>query len=92
MTMAMTDNVTVAADATTGDKLTIKPRCGPLRTCCRGWLATALAGMCMVQVVLSTGLWMKPYSWWLFSDVAQLNLQLEQGRIVHLTTAAQMPG
>ena len=92
MTMAMTDNVTVAADATASASLNIKPRCGPLRTCCRGWLATALASMCMIQVVLSTGVWMKPYSWWLFSDSAQLNVQLEQGRIVQLTTAAQLPG
>lgn len=36
----------------------------PRRSGCCSALALTLAGMCLAQVVLATGLWIRPYMWW----------------------------
>ncbi len=67
-----------------------KIRCGPQRTCCRGWLATVLASMCMAQIVLATGVWIKPYAWWQFSSRfsapdqrGQVRFEIENGQFTY---------
>lgn len=41
----------------------------PGRKGCRSWLASLLVGACLTQIVVTTGLWVRPYEWWLTASL-----------------------